>query len=172
MTFSPLAWATISTATVSPSVARSSAPSPARRMSPSWTVSPAFPAIFSTTILSPAATRYCLPPVRTTANMALSNNQNDVRAKTAAAEPRAGEGAATGAGRTCQRYNPSRGEGRILVPVLGLEPVAALVVAGEQSRYGRVLDRLVAVVGEEVLLADIGDIAAVAIVREEMVEGL
>ena len=38
-------------------------------------VSPASPASFSTTILSPAATRYCLPPVRTTANMALSKLQ-------------------------------------------------------------------------------------------------
>ena len=30
---------------------------------------PASPPMRSTTILSPAATRYCLPPVRTTANM-------------------------------------------------------------------------------------------------------
>ena len=33
------------------------------------TESPASPASFSTTILSPGATRYCLPPVRTIANM-------------------------------------------------------------------------------------------------------
>ncbi len=59
--------------TVRPSVERTSDPSPAKRTSPSVMVSPASPASFSTTILSPAATRYCLPPVRTTANMAFPN---------------------------------------------------------------------------------------------------
>src|SRR4051794_7558609 len=34
--------------------------------------SPALPSSFSTTILSPGATRYCLPPVRTTANIGFS----------------------------------------------------------------------------------------------------
>src|SRR5690606_24459962 len=48
-------------------------PSPASRTSPSVIVSPASPASFSTAILSPAATRYCLPPVRTTANMVINS---------------------------------------------------------------------------------------------------
>jgi hypothetical protein len=42
-------------------------------------VSPASPASFSTAILSPAATRYCLPPVRTTANMVFKSVRSDCR---------------------------------------------------------------------------------------------
>src|SRR3546814_7122816 len=60
----------ISAETVRPLLSFSSVPSPASRTSSSAIVEPASPASFSTTILSPAATRYCLPPVRTTANMA------------------------------------------------------------------------------------------------------
>src|SRR6188768_853412 len=59
----------ISAETVTLPASASVSPSPARRTSPSVIVSPASPASFSTAILSPAATRYCLPPVRTTANM-------------------------------------------------------------------------------------------------------
>src|SRR5690606_22636871 len=69
MTFSPRVWAMISAETVRPLASFTSPPSPASRISPSDTVSPASPLIFSTAILSPAATRYCLPPVRTIANM-------------------------------------------------------------------------------------------------------
>src|SRR5918993_5833935 len=44
-------------------------------------LSPASPASFSTTILSPAVTRYCLPPVRTTANIGSLLLQNWTRGR-------------------------------------------------------------------------------------------
>src|SRR5262245_53428868 len=44
-------------------------PAPTRRTSPNVTVSPTLPGSFSTLSLSPAATRYCLPPVLITAYM-------------------------------------------------------------------------------------------------------
>src|SRR3954447_5561393 len=47
-------------------------PSPTSRTSPRVILSPALPSSFSTTILSPGATRYCLPPVRTTAHIGSS----------------------------------------------------------------------------------------------------
>src|SRR3954447_6088995 len=62
----------ISAATVRPSVDLRLEPSPASTTSPKVTRSPALPSSFSTTILSPGATRYCLPPVRTTANIGSS----------------------------------------------------------------------------------------------------
>src|SRR3954453_13073400 len=62
----------ISAATVSPPVDLRLPPSPASSTSPSVTLSPALPSSFSTTILSPGATRYCFPPVRTTANIGSS----------------------------------------------------------------------------------------------------
>src|SRR5687767_7421395 len=62
----------ISAATVRPEVDLRSLPSPASRTSSRLMLSPALPASFSTTILSPGATRYCLPPVRTIANIGSS----------------------------------------------------------------------------------------------------
>src|SRR5437899_5000459 len=62
----------ISAATVRPLVDFKFEPSPARSTSPRVILSPALPSSFSTTILSPGATRYCLPPVRTTANIGSS----------------------------------------------------------------------------------------------------
>ena len=44
---------------------------PTTRTSPNWTISPGSPLTFSTLITSSAATRYCLPPVRMTANIVL-----------------------------------------------------------------------------------------------------
>ncbi len=64
-------------------------PSPASRTSASVIDAPASPSSFSTTILSPAAPRYCLPPVRTTANMASITFQMHVPAQACPA----GEGA-------------------------------------------------------------------------------
>src|SRR6185503_16478012 len=114
------AWATISAATVRPSVAFASPPSPAKRTSLRVIVSPALPASFSTTILSPAATRYCLPPVRTIANMGLSNNKTmDARGK-----PRTGTRAATEGSGRCQ---PDR--------VIPAKHVLSACLAG--SRRGR-----------------------------------
>jgi hypothetical protein len=72
VTLSPLAWATISAETFSPSVDFRLLPSPASNTSPSVILSPALPSSFSTTILSPGWTRYCFPPVRTTANIGFS----------------------------------------------------------------------------------------------------
>jgi hypothetical protein len=60
------------------------------------------------------------------------------------------------------------------VPSIGQvrsQPVLAAVVV-EHRRDGRMVDRLVAVVGNEVLLADVGDVAALRILGEEVVEGL
>src|SRR3954471_2908166 len=170
----------ISAETVRPSVERRSAPSPARRMSPSWMVSPASPASFLTTILSPAATRYCLPPVRTTANMAFSKSSNAVRAnRRLRPNPRAGEGLLPKRARSVNRgegdrpfssSRPSPGPGS--VPVLALQPVAALGIGIEQAGYGRMIYRLVALVGEQVLLADIGGVAGLPILGQKVVERL
>jgi hypothetical protein len=73
-------------------------------------LSPASPASFSTTILSPGATRYCLPPVRTTANIGFSllrkigsrARQARVRAAPLGKEGRLWQGAA-GVNRGCSR---------------------------------------------------------------------
>src|SRR5262249_41154540 len=46
---------------------------PTTNTSPNCTISPGLPLTFSTLITSSAATRYCLPPVLMTANMALSS---------------------------------------------------------------------------------------------------
>src|ERR1700710_1618300 len=75
-----------------PSVDLVSPPSPANRTSPNVMVSPAAPASFSTAILSPAATRYCLPPVRTIANMAdtLRNLDDHGQGQTTVAARKAG----------------------------------------------------------------------------------
>src|SRR5207237_4449546 len=86
--------------TVRPSFDFSSPPSAASRTSLRVTLSPASPASFSTTSLSPAATRYCLPPVRTIANMGLSNSIQKCLARETG--PRTGRGAATEGGRFCQ----------------------------------------------------------------------
>src|SRR4051812_14702036 len=77
-------------------------------------------------------------------------------------------GAATGAGGACQRQTRRLR----LVPVLRAEAVTAGCIVFEQAADGGMLDRLVALVVEQILLADIGDIAAVAIVGEQMVERL
>ncbi len=61
-TLSDFAWATISAPTMRPAVDSRFEPSPASSTSVMSTESPASPASFSTTILSPGATRYCLPP--------------------------------------------------------------------------------------------------------------
>jgi len=50
--------------------------------------------------------------------------------------------------------------------------VAARLVAFEQPRDRRMIDGLAAVVVEQVLLADIGDIAALGILGEQVVKGL
>src|SRR5436309_857594 len=82
----------ISAATVRPLVDLRSPPSPASSTSPKVTRSPALPSSFSTTILSPGATRYCLPPVRTTANIGSSLPKNlDPHAR-AGATPRTSVG--------------------------------------------------------------------------------
>src|SRR5690242_21365162 len=44
---------------------------PTTNTSPNWTISPGLPLTLSTLITSSAATRYCLPPVLMTANIAL-----------------------------------------------------------------------------------------------------
>ena len=59
-----------------------------------------------------------------------------------------------------------------LMPVLGLELVAALGEAVEHAADRRMVDRLALVVGDEVLLADISDVARLAVLGEQMVEGL
>src|SRR4051812_8202729 len=165
MTLSALAWAMISAERVGPSVERRSAPSPARRMSPSWMVSPASPASFSTTILSPAATRYCLPPVRTTANMAFSKSSNAVRAnRRPRPNPRAGTGLLPKAARSVNVIS--------LVAVLALQTVTAFRDRIEQARNGGMVDRLVALVGEQVLLADISGVGGFPVLGEEVVERL
>ena len=54
---------------------------------------------------------------------------------------------------------PSRLSRSALVPVLGPQLVAAALEAAEQAGDRRMVDRLVAVVANQVLLADVGDVA-------------
>ena len=59
-----------------------------------------------------------------------------------------------------------------LVPVLAPQRIAAISIALEDARDGRMINRLVALVGLQILLADISDIAALTIFGEQMIEGL
>jgi len=58
------------------------------------------------------------------------------------------------------------------VSVLGPQPVAAAVIAVEHVRDRRVVDRLFALVNDEVLLADIRDVCGLGILGEQVIEGL
>src|SRR4029077_10387123 len=72
MIFGPRAWSRTSAATVAPATvgAPSVTPSPpTTKTSPNSTISPGSPLTLPTLTTSSAATRYCLPPVLTTANM-------------------------------------------------------------------------------------------------------
>src|SRR5436853_6040072 len=143
----------ISAATVSPAVDLRFDPSPASKTSPRVTLSPALPSSFSTTILSPGATRYCLPPVRTTANIVSSLllripvPRGRRLAKTPAAR---GSAPPMAGGSECQPPG--------LVPVLRPKLVAAALEPVEDARNARVIDRLIALVGQQILLADISDV--------------
>src|SRR6185503_2343412 len=59
-----------------------------------------------------------------------------------------------------------------LVAVLAPQQVSPLVEAVEQRADRRVVDRLVAVVGDQILLADVGDVARLGVLGEQMVERL
>ena len=59
-----------------------------------------------------------------------------------------------------------------LVAVLGAQLVPPFVEAVEHGRDRRMVDRLVGLVGDEVLLADVGDVALLRILGEQVVEGL
>src|SRR6266576_6622199 len=52
---------------------------PTTNTSPNWTISPGLPLTLSTLITSSAATRYCLPPVLMTANIAFGPRVRCVR---------------------------------------------------------------------------------------------
>src|SRR5687768_5102938 len=169
MTLSAFACAMISAATVKPSVERSSDPSPAIRISPSVMVSPASPASLSTTILSPAATRYCLPPVRTIANMGLSKIPDN---RAPRPEGRRGNaGCYIGRGDLSTK-GPGMPQRRALVPSLRPQPIAPAAEPLEHARNCRMIDRFAQLVGQQILLADIGNVARFLILGKKMVEGL
>src|SRR5947199_7711150 len=157
----------ISAATVRPSVDFRLPPSPASRMSPSVTLSPALPSSFSTTILSPGATRYCLPPVRTTANifssllLRIPVPRRRRLAKTPAAP---GSAPPMAGGSECQPPG--------LVPVLRPQLVAAALEPIEHARNARVIDRLIALVGQQILVADISDVGRFRIFGQQVIERL
>ncbi len=72
MTFGPRPCSSTSAATEAPATAGApmvTLSPPTTSTSPNWTISPGSPATLSTLITSSAATRYCLPPVRMTANI-------------------------------------------------------------------------------------------------------
>src|SRR5262245_56094438 len=73
MIFLARSWAVILASTLAPLTTGAPtftpSPAPTRSTSLKVTVSPTFPGSFSTLSLSPAATRYCLPPVLITAYM-------------------------------------------------------------------------------------------------------
>jgi hypothetical protein len=60
----------------------------------------------------------------------------------------------------------------VSVPVLLPQAVAPVLQPREQPGDRGMVDRLVAVVGDQVLLADIGDVARFAVLGEQVVEGL
>ena len=59
-----------------------------------------------------------------------------------------------------------------LVAVFALEAIAFAVERVEQRPDGGMVDRVALVVGDEVLLADVGDVARLGILGHQMVEGL
>src|SRR3546814_1182777 len=54
------------------------------------------------------------------------------------------------------------------MPVFAPQHVAAVLIIGEQPRQRGMVDRLVAVVGHQIALADIGDIARIAVFGEQL----
>jgi hypothetical protein len=62
--------------------------------------------------------------------------------------------------------------GKALVPVDGLQRIAATVKGFEHAGNCRMADRAVIVIWHEVLLADIGDIAILCIFSEQMIKWL
>src|SRR5689334_4006320 len=142
----------ISAATVNPAVDFKLPPSPASRTSPSVILSPALPSSFSTTILSPGCTRYCFPPVRMTANMAFSSsNSRGPRAWRLDKRLQARGSAPPMAGALeCQPLE--------LLAELIAQAIAAALQPLEHHFDRGMLDRLVGLVGHQVLLADVGDV--------------
>ena len=58
------------------------------------------------------------------------------------------------------------------MPVNAVQLVLAVVGRLKQPRDIGMANRFAAVIGQQILLADIGDIAAIGIFREKMIEGL
>src|SRR3546814_16179080 len=58
------------------------------------------------------------------------------------------------------------------MPMQRTELIFAVRIGAEHAGDGGMVDRLLAVVRDQILLADIGDIAAFAIFGEQVVEGL
>ena len=58
------------------------------------------------------------------------------------------------------------------MPMLGPKLVPAVFETIEVGSDRRMIDRLVALVRDEVLLADVGDVALLGVLGEQMVEGL
>ena len=58
------------------------------------------------------------------------------------------------------------------VPVFRPQGIAAVLEAVEISGDRRMIDRLLALVMHQVLLADVSDVALLRILREQMIEGL
>src|SRR5688572_28263160 len=153
----------ISAATVRPDVDFRSLPSPASRTSSRLMLSPALPASFSTTILSPGATRYCLPPVRTIANI---GSLSKIRGRAACSTEKPGRAESVPPKRRGAECQPR------LVLMHRLQAVAGAVEPVEQSGDRRMVDLAAILVGNEVLLADVCDVARLRIFREQVVEGL
>src|SRR6478609_3780391 len=59
-----------------------------------------------------------------------------------------------------------------LVAMLSAQAVTAGGEIVEQAGDGGMIDRLVAIVGKQILLADIGDVAALAVLGEQVIERL
>src|SRR5206468_5304478 len=59
-----------------------------------------------------------------------------------------------------------------LVPVLRPQLVAAALEPVEHARNARVVDRLISLVRQQILLADISDVARFRIFSEQVIEGL
>src|SRR5690348_9812479 len=84
---------------------------------------------------------------------------------------RADGGVEPSATRSSAGGSPSPFRGGLL-PELVAKPVAAALQALEHRADRRMVDRLLAVVGDQILLADVSDVGRLRILREQMIERL
>ena len=71
-----------------------------------------------------------------------------------------------------EALSASTSDDQALVPVFAFQLVALAVEAVEQRADGGMVDRLALVVADQILLADVGDVARLGVFGEQVVERL